>query len=397
MSSRTRALILAFAVVGFGLAAASSYVHYRLLTDPGYVSPCDVNSTFSCSQVYLSRFGSVAGVPVAIAGLIWFGLVGLVAGFGRTDGTPSVAAAYLLALSVVGVGVALYLGYASFFVLRTGCLLCIGTYVCVAGIFLLSLFTNAESVMRIPSRLFADLRAAIARPATALAAVLFLAGTASLVAFFPREGAIAEQAAAAPEPTGDARQAFEAAWAKQPRVDMGIAPEGARVVVVKFNDYQCGACAQAEMLYGPVIQKFASASPGAVKYVVKDWPWDTKCNFNSSRTIPGHEAACDSAAAARMAKDRGKYDEMTAWLYGNQGARPEAVRAAAQRIVGVSDFDREYALKLPGIRSDVADGGVLNIDGTPTYFINGVRLPPGMRPQYFEMAIDIELKKAGTS
>jgi uncharacterized membrane protein/protein-disulfide isomerase len=396
MSSRTRALILAFAVVGFGLAAASSYVHYRLLTDPGYVSPCDVSTTFNCSQVYLSRFGSVAGVPVAIGGLIWFGLVGLLAGFGRADGKPSVAAAYLLALSVIGVGIALYLAYASFFVLRTGCLLCMGTYVCVTGIFLLSLFTNSESITRLPLRLFAVFRAAIGRPAVSVAAILFVAGTASLVAFFPREGTIAEQAAAAPVPTGDVREQFTAAWNKQPRVNLGIAADGAKVIIVKFNDFQCGACAQAEMVYKPVLQRFATSSPGAVKYIVKDWPWDTDCNFNSSRTIPGHEAACDSAAAARMARDRGKYDEMAAWLYANQGARPEAVRAAAQKMLGIADFDREYALKLPEIRSDVADGGVLNIDGTPTYFVNGVRLPSGMRPEYFEMAIDIELKKAGT-
>ena len=389
-------MILAFAVVGFGLAGASSYVHYRLLTDPGYVSPCDVNATFNCSQVYLSGFGSVAGVPVAIAGLIWFALAGLLAGFGRADGTPSVAAGYLQALSVVGVGVSLYLAYASFFVLRSGCLLCIGTYVCVAGIFLLSLFSNGESMMRLPSRLLADVRAAIGRPAVAMAAILFVVGTASVVAFFPREGAMAEQAAATPAPTGDVRRQFEEAWGKQPRVDMGIPADGAKVIVVKFNDFQCGACAQAEMIYKPVLQKFATSSPGAVKYVVKDWPWDTDCNFNSSRTIPGHEAACDSAAAARMARDRGKYDEMAAWLYANQGARPEAVREVAQKMLGVTDFDREYAAKLAGIRADIADGGVLDIQGTPTYFINGVRLPGAIRPEYFEMAIDIELKKAGT-
>ena len=72
------------------------------------------------------------------------------------------------------------------------------------------------------------------------------------------------------------------------------------------------------------------------------------------------------------------------------------MRAAAQKMLGVTDFDREYALKLPEIRSDVADGGVLKVEGTPTYFINGVRLPSGMRPEYFEMAIDIEMQKAGT-
>ena len=97
-----------------------------------------------------------------------------------------------------------------------------------------------------------------------------------------------------------------------------------------------------------------------------------------------------------MARDRGKYDEMAAWLYANQGARPEAVREAAQKMLGITDFEREYAAKLSGIRSDVADGGVLNINGTPTYFINGVRLPGTIRPEYFEMAIDIEMKKAGT-
>ena len=207
---------------------------------------------------------------------------------------------------------------------------------------------------------------------------------------------MAQQAASTAAPTADVREAFAAAWVKQPRVDLGIPGDGAKVIVVKFNDFQCGACAQAEMIYKPVLQKFAASNPGVVKYVVKDWPWDTDCNFNAGRTIQGHEAACDSAAAARMARDRGKYDEMAAWLYANQGARPEAVREAAQKMLGITDFEREYAAKLSGIRSDVADGGVLNINGTPTYFINGVRLPGTIRPEYFEMAIDIEMKKAGT-
>ncbi len=394
MPSRTRLLIVAFAVVGLALAAASSWVHYRLLTDPSYISPCDVNATFNCSQVYLSRYGSVAGVPVAIGGLIWFGLVALVAGFARPNATPSPAAGYLMALSIVGLGVSLYLAYASFFVLRTGCLLCMGTYVCVLAIFVLSLFTNAESMARLPARLLADVRAAFARPATMLATLVFLVGTASLVAFFPNEGEVATQAASAPAPTGDIRQQFANAWHQQPRVDLGIAPDGAKVVIVKFNDFQCGACASAERAYKPVLEKFGASHPGAIKYVVKDWPWDTKCNFNSSRTIPGHEAACDAAAAARMARDRGKYDEMAAWLYANQGVRPEAVRETAAKMLGVKDFDREYALKLPEIRSDIADGGVLQIQGTPTYFINGVRVP-GMTPQYFELAISLELEKAG--
>jgi protein-disulfide isomerase len=345
--------------------------------------------------VYLSRFGSVAGVPVALGGLIWFGLAALIAGFAKPDEKRSLAAGYLFALSLIGLAVALYLAYASFFVLGTGCLLCIGTYACVLGIFLLSSFTNAESIASLPARLFGDLGSLVSQPVTLGTAVLFLTGAASVVAFFPREGSAAAQAAASAAPAADAQQAFADAWAKQPRVDLGIPADGAKVIIVKFNDFECPTCAQFETFYRPVLQKFAASHPGAIKYVVKDYPWDTKCNFNSARTIPGHEAACDAAAAARMARERGKYDEMTTWLYANQGARPDAVRAAAARILGVTDFDREYALQLPAIRADIADGGVLRVSGTPTYFINGVKVPL-LAAQQFELAITLELQKAGS-
>ena len=107
MSSRVRWLILACAVVGLGFAGAAAWVHYRLLTDPTYVSPCDVNATFSCSEAYLSRYGSVAGIPVALGGVLWFGVVALLAAFARTSDeghAPSVAAGYIFGASWDAVG-----------------------------------------------------------------------------------------------------------------------------------------------------------------------------------------------------------------------------------------------------------------------------------------------------
>lgn len=205
----------------------------------------------------------------------------------------------------------------------------------------------------------------------------------------------AEQSPAPRTLSADERQSFATAWARQPRVDVGVPADGARVVILKFNDYECPACRQAEAAYALVLEKFAASHPKAVKYVVKDWPWNAACNFNATRTIPGHEAACDAAAAARMARDRGKFAEMAAWLYANQGVTPEAVRAAASRMLGLADFESEYRLKLTDIRRDIAEGGVLRIDSTPTYFINGVRLPSGiLPPELFELAITLELSPA---
>jgi protein-disulfide isomerase len=48
------------------------------------------------------------------------------------------------------------------------------------------------------------------------------------------------------------------------------------------------------------------------------------------------------------------------------------------------------------IQQDIADGAALQIAGTPTYFINGVRIPSArlIAPEYFDLAIQLELKRA---
>lgn len=395
MSTRTRWVILAFALIGLGFASASTWVHYRLMTDPTYVSPCDINATFSCAQAYMSPYGAVKGVPVALLGAAWFGVVALLAAFATPDRKEDVAGTYIFALATIGLATVLYLGYASFFILKTACVLCIGTYASVIGIFIASGYGASVPMTRLPLRLAGDLQRALSNPTALIAAVLLLAATGSAIAFFPKEATTAAQAATAtPAPTQDAQQNFANAWLQQPRVDLGIPADGAKVIIVKFNDYECGACRQAHELYKPVLEKFAVSHPGAVKYVVKDYPWDQSCNFNSPRTIPGHEAACYAAGAARMARDRNKFEEMETWLFANQGATAAAVRDITAKMLGVTDFDKEYAQKLPEIRRDIADGGALSVGATPTFFINGVKLNQLLPPAYFSQAIELELKKA---
>lgn len=56
-------------------------------------------------------------------------------------------------------------------------------------------------------------------------------------------------------------------------------------------------------------------------------------------------------------------------------------------------------MKMPGIKKDTSDGGALQINSTPTYFINGVKLPTGqwLNPEFFELAIQIELKRTAAA
>src|SRR5256885_15042362 len=99
MSALARKLLLGFGLLGLVASGASTYVHYNLLRNPGYTSFCDINATVSCGQAYLSRYGSIAGVPVAIGGVAVFllGVVFVWGGGGRGRIGPSAAGSILLA------------------------------------------------------------------------------------------------------------------------------------------------------------------------------------------------------------------------------------------------------------------------------------------------------------
>ena len=418
-------MVLVLALVGLGFAGSSAWVHYRLLTQPAYVSPCDINATFSCSQVYMSQYGAIRGVPVAIFGVIWFALVGLLAAFARTgenEKKTDATGAYIFALSTVGLGAILYLAYASFVVLKTGCILCIGTYVAVIGIFLVSSASVSMPMSRLPGRLFADLRNVISQPTTMLVAILFLAGAASAIAFFPKEGNFNsadafKSASGSPASSGTAAQgtsgtaapasqqatddkAFADAWFQQHRRDLGVPANGAKVLIVKFIDWQCPSCKAAHFAYKPVLEEFEKSNPGAVRQVIKDYPLNSRCNYGVGSEM--HPSACEEAAAVRVAREKGKENELIAWLFGmpdrQQMARtPDMVKAELAKLTGVQNFDREYVARLPDIKRDVADGGALRVSRTPTYFINGVAAQTDdgwLPPHYFALAIKLELDKA---
>jgi uncharacterized membrane protein/protein-disulfide isomerase len=413
MTTRTRSLLLLFSLLGLAFSAASAWVHHELITDPSYTSFCDVNATFNCTQVYLSQYGSFQGVSTAVLGLIWFTLAVLLVVFGgrsadpgradtdRSKAAASPVGAYLFAWSTIGLAVVLYLSYASFFVLKAACLLCIGTYVSVIAIFLLSGSASSVSMSEVPGRLAGDLKALTKNPAMLTVAILFLAGVGSVLAFFPKDTRpkTAEEAQAqanqAVPPPADQQQAWLIEWNKAKREETGVPADGAKVVIVKFNDFQCPSCREGFVWFKPIIAEYEKTQPGAVKFVIKDFPLEGECNF--STPTMNHYASCEASAARRLAGEVGKADEMEKWLFDNQAklGGTDVVANGYKEVTGNTDFTARYPKMLEGIRQDVSDGVALRIDSTPTYFVNGVRLKGNLRPEFFKLAIETELKKAG--
>jgi uncharacterized membrane protein len=394
MTSLSRKLLLAFGALGLGASSMSSYVHYKLLTDPSYTSFCDVNPALSCSHAYLSPYGSVWGVPVALAGVSFFVLVLLLAGMvGRaTSAARESTPAYIFALSTIGLAAVLYLAWASYFQLRTLCLFCATTYVAVIVIFIVSARVTTFPMTTLPRRALRDLRTLVTNPLALVIVLLLVVGVGTGIGLFPRESVTSAQEPAYPPLTDQQRVDLEKWWAVQPTVDLPIQNDGAKVLVVKFSDYMCPACRNTFEGYKAVLGKYLAA--GQIQYVVKHYPLEAECNPSAPNN---HYASCEAAAAVIMARARGTAPTLEQWIFTNQmSLTPDVVKKAARDVGGIQDFDTQYPRALEEVKADATLGARLHVDATPTFYINGRKLP-GQNitpPPYFDYLIELALTDA---
>ena len=409
MSKSAARLALVCALVGLGASIAAAYVHYHLLCDPTYSSFCDVNTTVSCTQVYLSQYSTVRGIPVAVIGAIWFAAAALltVTGMVSSGTVRESVPGYLFAASTLALAVVLYFEYVSFVVLKIVCILCVAMAAAVVALFFLSGSTTPFPMTTLHRRALRDLRVLVSSPLAILVTVLFLGGAASTLAFFPREApaatsttAAGDPAAAAalaqaqaPPPTQSQASEFERYWEAREKVPIAIPAEGAKVLIVKFNDFQCPPCRNSHIAYKPLIAKFAAERPNEVRYVLKDYPLDAECNANVTNTI--HPSACEAAVAVRLARTHNREEAMIEWIFANQPMlTPDLVKQAARDVGQVTDFDAKYASTLESVKSDIALGKQLGVSGTPTFFVNGRKLDSALQPPYFQQAIEYEIAHA---
>ena len=395
MSALSRKLLLAFALLGLAASAAATYVHYNLVKNPDYSSFCDISSTVSCKAAYLSRFGSVAGVPVAIGGILFFAWVVLLMWGARGNSRiKDSAPAYIFAGSTLALAVSLYLAYASFFILKEVCPLCVATYVAVIGVFVISGGAKSVPMTKLPGRALADMGVLFGTPVALAIAILFIAGASWGMSAFPREEErpVVQQL---PMLEGEQRAELERWWELQTKPGNFPYPaDGAKVQIVEFADFQCPHCRQMYFSYKPILDRYLAEHPNDVKFVFKNWPINSRCN----PTIPGinFPDSCNASAAYLMAKQKGAGEKMKDWLFAHQAElTASTIKRAAADIGQVPDFDAQYPNVLTEIQADAKAGTAIGVNGTPAFFINGRRIPgAGVAPQLFDTLIDLELKKA---
>ncbi|HEY2432117.1 MAG TPA: vitamin K epoxide reductase family protein [Vicinamibacterales bacterium] len=395
MTPLARKLLVAFSLLGLVASSAATYVHYNLIENPDYSSFCDISATVSCRAAYLSRYGSVAGVPVAVGGVLFFTWVLLMlwAARGRSSAIKDSAPAYVFAGATIGLAVVLYLAYASFFVLKEVCPLCVATYIAVVGVFVVAGGASSVPMSSLPSRLLRDMRVLVGTPLALAVAVLFIAGASWGMTVFPRE---ADRPQARPIPTLSDDQKTELAkwWDLQPKLaNFPYDNNGSKVLVVEFADFQCPHCRDAYFALKPVLDKY-TGDPKDVAFLFKTWPLNSHCN--ASVPAANFVASCDASALYVLAKRSGTAETIRDWFFVHQDElSPDTVRKAAADVAKVPDFQAGYDKAIQEVKTDAAVGASLNVHSTPTFFINGRALPAGgIAPQYLDSLIQLELSRA---
>src|SRR3954447_26624271 len=123
-----RRLTLVLALIGAGIAGYLTWVHY------GHLKIVCLSGGGGCEKVQSSSYAELAGVPVAVLGLI--GYVAILLSLLAPEEPGAVAAVFL---SLVGFGFSAYLTWAELFRIHAICQWCVASALLLTAITVLAI------------------------------------------------------------------------------------------------------------------------------------------------------------------------------------------------------------------------------------------------------------------
>lgn len=162
-------------------------------------------------------------------------------------------------------------------------------------------------------------------------------------------------------------------------------PADAVVTIVEFSDFQCPACKATS----PLIDKVVNQYPDQVRLVYRHFP-----------LVSIHDKAQLAAQAAEVAGEDGQFWEYHDLLFGrqltwsqleNKEEYIEQLASYAEEL-GIDKASFLERIESDHIKSlvteDIAAGGKLNIQATPTLYVNGQPSPASQLMQIVESIIN---------
>ena len=168
------------------------------------------------------------------------------------------------------------------------------------------------------------------------------------------------------EPTGKEAESYE-----PPKLVVPVDPSRdhiqgdpkALLTLVEYGDYQCPFCGAAY----PEVKKVQKELGAKLRFVFRNFPLTNV-----------HEFAMDAAETAEAAATQGKFWEMHDFLYEHQrtlGDQSVALGYAKKIGLDTQKVERETSQHFyqKRIKDDFTGGVRSGVNGTPTFYVNGVR------------------------
>ena len=139
-------------------------------------------------------------------------------------------------------------------------------------------------------------------------------------------------------------------------------PATTPLTLLEYGDYECPFCGAAH----PIVKQVERLLEGDLRFAYRHFPL---------RQI--HPHAYQAAEAAEAAGAQGRFWEMHDLLFEHQDRldTPDLITYAKELGLDLARFghDLETHTHAPRLREDFLSGARSGVNGTPTFFINGVR------------------------
>jgi len=162
-----------------------------------------------------------------------------------------------------------------------------------------------------------------------------------------------------------------------------LGSDSAKIKIVEFADFQCPACRTLQ----PVLNKIKEQYPDQIAFIFRHFP------------LPQHTNAITAAQAAEAAGKQAKFFEYIEILYQNQDnwakeSNPKSLFIEYAQSLGLDITRFEADMKDPLVRDkinrDLSDAKLLEVNSTPTLFLNNQRVQ-NLNYENFQRLIDQNL------
>lgn len=348
---------------------------------------------FSCETVSKSKYALFLGYPVALYGILFYVMTGLLAlGLLRTSGNTRIAAILLFCFAALAFLVDIGLLAITLFVIGALCPFCLLTYIVNILILAASFFYLRKTGQPLA---MTDFQVGLSRLAGYAVAVCLILSAAVGTAFGTKAFLTARRDGYIETFKAEEIQRSVDRFYNQSRVTIDVTPlyvtgpDDAPVTIIEVSDFLCPYCARAFS----VLEKLAAANPDTVKVLFVNLPLDQTCNRFMQRRM--HKGSCTLARGAVCASGQGKLYAYQKAAFKTRKKDPslDDIKAlAASAALSTPDFMQcmERRSTLAAVKTHIEEAMTAGIQGTPTIFINNKQFRGQLFMESLQQIVDME-------